>query len=194
MTIELVPAGSPSVVLIEDSNVVQLNLSSSAIIEVGDSGIQSPRSNNIGVMYLKDNTIPTPIAAANGRAVVSGVMQTGELVNFQKHNGSNSLQYLGETGRFLITITFNFYEGSQNTCGFYVGVNRNITSALDPNADRISESEIYSNAGTPSNQPQSSCVQTVLTLNYNDRIFFIVQNQDSATPITVEFMKIIAWQ
>ena len=194
MTIELISPGNPSVVLIEDSHIVELNLSPSVIIEVGDSGIQSPRSNNIGVLYLKNNTIPTPVGTTNGRAVVSGVVQTGELVNFEKHNGSSSLRYLGERGRFLIAITFSFYEGSQNTCGFYVGVNRNIASALDANADRISESEIYSNAGTPSNQPQSACVQTVLTLNYNDRIFFIVQNKDSATPITVEFMKLIAWQ
>lgn len=194
MTVQLVSAGNPSIVLTEDNHIVELSLSPSVIIEVGDSGIQPPRSNNIGVMYLKNNTIPTPIGAPNNRAVVSGVVQTGELVNFEKHNGSNSLRYLGESGKFLITITFSFYEGSQNTCGFYVGVNRNIASALDANADRVSESEIYSNAGTPSNQPQSACVQTVLTLNYNDRIFFIVQNKDSGTAITVEFMKLIAWQ
>ena len=194
MTIELVPAGSPSVVVTEDNHTVELQLPLSAIIEVGDSGIQPPRSNNIGVMYLKNNAVPTPIASPNARSVVSGVVQTGELVNFVKDSGSNSLVYKGETGRFLILATFNFYEGSQNTCGFYIGINRNIASALDANADRVSESEIYANAGTPSNQPQSVGIQTVATLNYNDRVFFIVQNKDTTGAITVEFLKLIAWQ
>ena len=194
MSIELVPAGSPSVVITEEDSSVTINLEPSVIIEVGDSGIQPPRSNNIGVMYLKDNDIPTPIASTNARAVVSGTVQTGELVNFEKHSTTNSLRYLGESGKFLIIATFSFYEGSQKTCGFYIGVNRNIASVLSADADRISESEIYVNAGTQSNQPKAATVQTVATLNYNDRVFFIVQNKDAASEITVEFLKLIAWQ
>jgi hypothetical protein len=65
---------------------------------------------------------------------------------------------------------------------------------LSADADRISESEIYVNAGTQSNQPKAATVQTVATLNYNDRVFFIVQNKDSTGSITVEFLKLIAWQ
>lgn len=194
MSIQLTPAGAPSLTITEDNSSVTVQLSPSHIVEVGDSGIQPPRSNNIGVMYLKNNAIPTPIATTNARAVVSGVVQTGELVNFEKHNGSNSLRYLGESGRFLIIATFSFYEGSQKTCGFYIGINRSINSALNADADRISESEVYVNAGTQSNQPQSGTVQTVATLNYNDRVFFIVQNKDGASEITVEFLKLIAWQ
>lgn len=194
MSIELVPVASPSVVLTEEDSSVTINLEPSVIIEVGDSGIQPPRSNNIGVMYLKDNTIPTPIASINARAVVSGTVQVGELVNFEKHSTTNSLRYLGESGKFLIIATFSFYEGSQKICGFYLGLNKNIASALNPDADRISESEIYVNAGTQSNQPKAATVQTVATLNYNDRVFFIVQNKDAASAITVEFLKLIAWQ
>ena len=41
---------------------------------------------------------------------------------------------------------------------------------------------------------QAATVQTVATLNYNDRVFFIVQNKDAASEITVEFLKLIAWQ
>ena len=194
MSIQLTPANSPSIVITEEDNTVAINLEPSVIIEVGDSGIQPPRSNNIGVMFLKNNAIATPIPSINARAVVSGVVQTGELINFEKHSTTNSLVYKGETGRFLIIATFNFYEGSQHTCGFYIGVNRNLASALDADANRISESEIYVNAGTPSNQPQSATIQTVVTLNYNDRVFFIVQNKDTTGPITVEFLKLIAWQ
>lgn len=194
MTISIVPIQNPSVLVTEEDTTVSLTVQSSAIIEVGDSGIQPPRSNNIGVLYLKNNAIPTPIDAPNARAVVSGVPQTGELVNFQKDPSSNSLLYKGESGKFLILATFNFYEGSQHTCGFYIGINRNVNSALDASADRVSESEVYVNAGTPSNQPQSAGIQTVATLNYNDRVFFIVQNKETNGPITVEFLKLIAWQ
>lgn len=194
MNVQLSPAGVPSLSIVEEDSSVTLQLNPAVAIEVGDSGIQPPRSNNIGVMYLKDNAIPTPIATINGRAVVSGIVQTGELVNFEKHSTSNSLRYLGEAGRFLIIATFSFYEGSQKTCGFYIGINRDIDSALDADADRISESEIYVNAGTQSNQPKAATVQTVATLNYNDRVFFIVQNKDAASDVTVEFLKLIAWQ
>jgi hypothetical protein len=194
MSIQLTPASSPSVVITEENSSVTISLEPSVVVEVGDSGIQPPRSNNIGVLYLKGNAIPTPINAANQRAVVSGVVQTGELVNFEKHTNSNSLRYMGESGKFLIITTFNFYEGSQKTCGFYIGINRDINSPLDPDADRVSESEIYVNASTPSNQPQSAAIQTVATLNYNDRVFFIVQNKDDSSPITVEFLKLIVWQ
>lgn len=194
MSVQLTPADTPSVVITEENSSVVLQLAPSVAIEVGDSGIQPPRSNNIGVMYLKNNNIPTPIATANARAVVSGVVQTGELVNFEKDAASNSLRYLGETGRFLIIATFSFYEGSQKTCGFYIGINRDIASGLDADANRISESEIYVNAGTTSNQPKAATVQTVATLNYNDRLFFIVQNKDAASDIIVEFLKFIAWQ
>jgi hypothetical protein len=42
MSIELVPTGNPSVVVTEDNHTVELQLPLSAIIEVGDSGIQPP--------------------------------------------------------------------------------------------------------------------------------------------------------
>ena len=128
MSIQLTPVASPSIVITEEDSPVTINLEPSVIIEVGDSGIQPPRSNNIGVMFLKDNDIPTPIASINARAVASGTVQTGELVNFEKHSTTNSLRYLGESG------------------------------------------------------------------NYNDRVSFIVQNKDAASEITIEFLKLIAWQ
>jgi hypothetical protein len=143
------------------------------------------------VIYLKENTTPTTIAAINARAVVQGTMQTGTLVNFIKDPSSNSLKYTGDGGIFHIVATFSFTSGSQNICGFYIGRNQNPSSALDPNADRISESEIYANAGPNSNQPKPVAIQTVCQLNTNDRIFFIVQNQSSTSSITVGFLKLV---
>lgn len=155
----------------------------------GPAGSGVAGNNDVGVIYLKNNATPTPITAINQRKVVSGTMQTGLLANFIKDPGTNSLKYLGPGGRFHIVATFNFYEGSQRTCGFYIGHNTDDSTPLDPDGDRISESEIYANASTPANQPISSAVQTVLDLSTDDRVFFIVQNKDAATNITVEFLK-----
>jgi hypothetical protein len=88
-----------------------------------------------------------------------------------------------------VVATFNFSSESQNVCGFYIGHNTDDTSSLDPNEDRISESEIYVNASIPANQPVGGAIQTVLDLNTNDRVFFIVQNRDAANDITVQFLK-----
>ncbi len=146
----------------------------------------------VGVMYLKNNATPTEIPSINARAVVEGAMQAGTLVNFAKDAGTNSLRYLGSGGLFHVIATFSFRDGSQNVCGFYIGRNQDISSPLDPNADRISESEIYCNSGSSSNQPRTAAIQTICQLNTDDRLFFIVQNQTAAVPITVEFLKFVA--
>lgn len=157
----------------------------------GPAGSGAAGNNDVGVMYLKNNTTPTTIPSINGRSVVAGTVQTGLLQNFIKDTSSNSLKYTGVGGRYHIIVNFNFYNGSQDTCGFYIGKNTDINTALDPNADRISESEIYANSANPSTQPISGTVQTVLDLNTNDRVFFIVQNKDSTSNILVEFMKFV---
>jgi hypothetical protein len=121
-------------------------------------------------------------------------MSVGTLDNFIKDTSTNSLKYTGTGGRFHVITTFNFYEGNQNTCGFYIGLNTDDTTSLDPDVNRISESEIYANSGNPSSQPIAATIQTILDLNTNDRVFFIVQNKEAATDITVEFMKLIIMQ
>lgn len=146
---------------------------------------------DVGVMYLKGNTAATPIGAINARSVVEGNYQTGILHGFTKDAGTNSLRYIGEGGRFHVVISFNFYEGNQNTCGFYIGCNRDISSGLSADADRISESEVYANSSNPSSQPIAATIQTVIDLNKDDRLFMIAQNKDATTSITVEFMKMV---
>jgi hypothetical protein len=155
----------------------------------GPAGAGTPGNNDVGVIYLKNNATATTIGAINARAVVAGTMQTGELYNFAKDSGTNSLKYSGPGGLFHIVATFNFLANSQNTCGFYVGHNTDDTTSLDADADRISESEIYINSSTTANQPVGGAIQTVLELEPDDRVFFIVQNQTAAENITVQFLK-----
>jgi hypothetical protein len=169
--------------------------SAPTVVQVNTEGPQGPPgdgvagNNDVGVIYLKNNTVATTISGVNARAVVAGSMQTGELYNFVKDATTNSLKYSGPGGKFHIVATFNFTTNSQNVCGFYVGHNTDDTTALDANADRISESEIYVNSSTTANQPVSGAIQTVLNISANDRVFFIVQNRDAANNITVQFLK-----
>jgi hypothetical protein len=158
----------------------------------GPSGDGAPGNNDVGVIYLKNNAVATTIGSANARAVVAGSMQTGELYNFAKDATTNSLKYSGLGGKFHIVATFNFATSSQNVCGFYVGHNTDDTTALNADADRISESEIYINASTTANQPVGGAIQTVLDLQPDDRVYFIVQNRDAANDITVQFLKFTA--
>jgi len=158
----------------------------------GAPGAGVAGNNDIGVMYLKNNTTATTITAINQRAVVAGDMTAGALFNFQKHASTNSLQYLGASGKFHVVATFNFtVAASQNTCGFYVGKNTNISSGLSADGDRISESEVYITCPSQSNAI-AGAIQTIVDLNTNDRLFFIVQNRSQAKDITVEFLKFVA--
>jgi hypothetical protein len=158
----------------------------------GAVGPGVPGNNDVGVIYLKNNTTATTISGINARAVVAGSMQTGELLSFVKDATTNSLKYNGPGGKFHIIATFNFKTNSQNVCGFYIGRSTNSAAPLDANADRISESEIYINSSTSANQPVGGAIQTVLELQSGDRIFFIVQNKTAANAITVEFLKFTA--
>lgn len=152
-------------------------------------------NSDVGVLFLKNNTEPTDILEAYDRQVVYGAtFETGTLVNFEKSVDSNnqtSLKYIGAGGYFHIIATFNFYSGNNSICGFYIGHNTDFSTVLDPDADRISESEIYANSSNSSDQPIATTIQTVKYLNTNDRIFVIAQNRDKPDDIIVEFMKLI---
>ena len=191
MTAVTVQKQQSTVVITEDNNNVGISTSDVSVVLTAPGTQGPPRSEDSGVIYLKDNAITTPIPETNGRAVASGTMLTSSLINFEKDASTNSLKYKGTNGRFHAIATFSFYSGSQDTCGFYIGVNRDPSSLLDPDADRIAESEIYVNAGTQSNQPKNGAIQALVQLATDDRIFFIVQNKTKSDAILVEFMKLI---
>ena len=158
----------------------------------GAAGAGVAGNNDVGVMYLKNNAVETVITAINQRQIVGGTMETGTLYNFIKDPSTNSLKYTGTSGRFHVIATFNFFtEVSNNTCGFYIGKNTDPASGLSADADRISESEIYVDCPS-SSKPVAGAIQTIVDLETDDRIFFIVQNKTAAKNITVEFMKFIA--
>jgi hypothetical protein len=191
MTAVTVQEQQNTIIVTEDNSNVGVTSSDVSVLLTAPGTQGPPRSEDSGVIYLKNNDIATPISIADGRAVASGTMLTSSLVNFEKDASTNSLKYKGTNGRFHAIATFSFYSGSQDTCGFYIGVNRDASSPLDPDADRISESEIYVNAGTQSNQPKNGAIQALVQLTTDDRIFFIVQNKTKSDSVLVEFMKMI---
>ncbi len=161
----------------------------------GATGAGVAGNNDVGVLYLKNNSTVTTITAASERQVVAGATyQTGSLTNFEMNTDSNgkvSLKYTGSGGKFHAIATFNFYSDNNTTCGFYIGKNTVDGSTLDPNANRISESEVYANAANTQSQPVAATIQTVVDLSTNDRIFVIAQNKTANTTIQVEFMKLV---
>jgi hypothetical protein len=161
----------------------------------GPAGLGVAGNNDVGVLFLKNNTAATDILEAYDRQVVYGTtFQTGTLVNFEKNIDSNnqtSLRYIGAGGYFHAIATFNFYTGNNSICGFYIGRSTNILNVLDPDADRISESEVYANSSNTSDQPIAVTIQTVFYLNTDDRVFVIAQNRDKSDDIVVEFMKLV---
>ena len=174
-----------------EGSVVGPTGSQGATGATGTPGMGAIGNNDVGVMYLKNNTIATDITAINQRKVVAGTMSVGTLYNFIKDPSTNSLKYTGPGGRFHIVTTFNFNGGARDIYGFYIGKNTNDATPLDPDADRISESEVYINSNQLNDQPAAGAIQTVLDLNTNDRVFFIVQNRETTSDITVEFMKFV---
>jgi hypothetical protein len=62
--------------------------------------------------------------------------------------------------------------------------------AINPSADRISESEAYIN--TPqSGRADAAAIQALVQLDPNDRVYMIVQNTTSTANVTVEFMNLV---
>jgi hypothetical protein len=152
-------------------------------------GITNVRS--IGAMYMKNNAIETVIPNVNDRVPMAGVTQVNGINQRFSHDlANNALEYTGILSQtFHITATFTIAPASNNQkYGIYLGVNRG--GAIDPNADRISESEVYIN--TPqSGRADAAAVQALVTLNEGDKVYMILQNVTSSANVTVEFLNMI---
>jgi hypothetical protein len=152
-------------------------------------GITNVRS--IGAMYMKNNAIETVIPNVNDRVKMAGVTEVNGINQRFAHDlANNALEYTGLISTtFHITATFTISPSANNQkYGIYLGVNRG--GAIDPNADRISESEVYIN--TPqSGRADAAAVQALVTLNEGDKVYMILQNVTSSANVTVEFLNMI---
>jgi len=192
ITVEVPP---PGVLSLEGVSAGTLEVE---LAGAGPQGVQGSDGSGVvgndeyGRGYLKNNAVSTPIPAPNAREVVAGNFETNGLLGFENDATTNSLKYTGAGGRFHVLATFSFSTTSGNVCGFYIGHNTDDSTPLDPDGDRSSTSEIYVNAGPASSQPRTGAIQEIFELSTGDRLYFIVQNQTAANPITVQFLKLIA--
>ena len=148
-------------------------------------------TNSIGAMYMKNNAIETVIPSVNDRVPMAGVTEVNGInQRFDHDQANNALEYTGVISRvFHITVTFTISPASNNEkYGIYIGVNRG--GAIDADADRISESEVYIN--TPqSGRADAASVQALVTLNEGDKVYLILQNVTTSANATIEFMNMI---
>lgn len=144
-----------------------------------------------GEVWIKTNTDPTIVSAAGARYVITGTSNSSiDNKNFIHVQDGNALQYTGRGGKFHIIGTVSLTSGVNNVLGVYIAINRNPGTPLNPDADRISESEVYmTSSGT---RPEPATVQTLEELRPGDRVYLIVQNRNNNVDITVEFMKLIS--
>jgi len=147
-------------------------------------------STAIANMYMKNNLVPTLVTVIGDRYPMLGITQFGPIYQKFIHNLSeNSLVYSSIVQRiFTVRVTYTVLSGSNNVVGVYIGIARS-GFPIDPTANRISESEMYTT--TNGARPENSVVQCIVTLNQGDRIYCIVQNTTAATNITISFFNMI---
>jgi hypothetical protein len=154
---------------------------------VGGNAINSTAIAN---MYMKNNATATPISVIGDRYAMAGVTEFGPTRQRFSHDvATNTLEYTSSVPRiFRIQCSYTVLSGSNNIIGVYVGINRT-GAALDPDADRVTESEMYTT--TSGSRPDSGVAQCIATLNEGDRVYVIVQNNTSTNDVTIEFMNMI---
>jgi hypothetical protein len=143
----------------------------------------------IGNMYMKLNATATDVIVSGTRYAMAGTTQSnGVNQKFTHVPANNSIRYDSTIPRlFRVLSTFTCLSGNNNIIGIYIGVKRG--GSIDPDADRISESEVYFT--TSGARPDVGAVQALVELNQNDEVYMIVQNTSSTNDITIEFLNMV---
>jgi hypothetical protein len=148
-------------------------------------------TSSLATMYMKLNAIQTVLPLVNQRVAMEGVTEVNGINQRFAHDlSNNALEYTGVISKvFHILATFTIAPAQNNQkYGIYIGVNRG--GAIDPDLDRISESEVYIN--TPqSGRADAASVQALITLNEGDKVYMILQNVSSDANVTVEFLNMV---
>ena len=145
-----------------------------------------------GNVYLKNNTVATVVSVAGDRYVIAGESDVSEILyNFVHDQDTNGLTYTGDENIVLADMSFSLRSGNNQKIGIYLAVNRG--GDIDPDADRISESEIYliTTGSTEQDIPQTGFVHALIHLKKGDTVYGIVQNTTSTANIIVEFANLI---
>lgn len=144
----------------------------------------------IANMYMKNNAVETVVTVVSDRYAVLGTTELGTLTQrFTLNQSENSLTYTSSVTRtFRVQATFTLTSGNNNIIGNYLAVNKN-GNPIDPNADRISESEVY--ITTSGTRPDSGAIQAFVELSEGDKLYIITQNTSNTQNITFVFLQVI---
>jgi len=140
----------------------------------------------IASLYMKDNATPTVVTVRDDRYAISGNTQVASInQKFSHILANNSVRYDSNRPRLMrVLITFTILSGNNNIIGVYIGVKKGAN--INPDADRISESEVY--ITTNGSRPDAGSIQAIVELNQHDEVYMIVQNTSATNDITVVFM------
>jgi len=152
----------------------------------------SERPTSFGNIYLKNNTVATPIDTIAERAIVSGTA-TGATISHEftaDTSQTKGLEYIGTDtilAYFSASLSMSV-TGNNRKLGVYLCINRDgVTLSED---DRLTETEVYQFASQVRNE--TVFLHGINTLSTGDRVYLRVQNDTSTDDITVEFFNLIA--
>lgn len=144
----------------------------------------------IANMYMKNNETATVVSVQGTKYAMAGVTEVSSInQKFAHILARNSVQYTSSVPRiFRIACSFSLTAAQNNVIAVYLGVKRG--ESVDPDADIISESEVY--VAATGTRPDAGVVQCITALNEDDEVYLIVQNTSGTNDITVSFMNLIA--
>ena len=134
----------------------------------------------IGNYYMLNNTTATTVASSGVAYKIAGTT-TANTINQKFSHSDNRLTYTGGLIRdFQVSATASLTSGNNNVIGLYVAKNGVV----------ISSSEMYATTSSGGRAESIAC-QTILDMEENDYIEIWVENDSSATNITVEYLNVI---
>lgn len=142
-----------------------------------------------GFVYMKNNATATTVLVIGDRYEVAGTKLLDTTYAQRFNLVSNRLQYTSDIPKQVsIQLSGTATSAANNVVGTYIGICRN-GNTIDPTADRISESEMYTTmTGT---RPEGVFCQCITTLGSGDRIYAITQNTTAINDVTYSFMNFI---
>lgn len=135
----------------------------------------------IGNYYMLNNATTTTISQTETPVKVAGTT-TANAINQKFSHTDNRLTYTGSLIRdFEVLANASFTSGNNQVIGLYVAKNGTV----------IASSEMYATTSGSGRAESINC-QTIVELVENDYVEVWIENETSASNITVEYLNVIA--
>jgi hypothetical protein len=142
-----------------------------------------------GYFYMKNNALATTISVIGDRYEVLGTKTLDTFFAQRFVNNANRLEYTSSIPKkIFIQASYTHNSGANNIIGTYIAIARN-GNPIDPDADRISESEMY--VTTSGSRPDGGFCQCITEISQGDRIYIVTQNTSATNDVTYSFLNFI---